>query len=88
MGVLNWSPRKNWVEKRGGLPPHIERVAVAIMARTGWDRQRAIATAINSDKRRTATGRERNFKKNPRIRGRKMPAIVAGIARWEAMKNG
>lgn len=88
MGALDRSPRANWVEKRGGLPPHIERVALAILRQNpGWSIQRAIRTAINSDKSRTATGRERNFKGNPRIRAFKMPAIVAGIARWEAMKG-
>ncbi len=76
------------VEKRGGLPKHIEDVALAILRRNPtWTVQRAIATAINSDKARLATTRERNFKGNPRIRAKKMPAIAAGIARWTAMKG-
>lgn len=87
MGALNWSPKKNWVEKRGGLPPHIEKVALAIMRERGLDRQTAIKFAIAADKRWAKSRRVHQFKGNPRIRAAKMPAIVAAAARWEAMKG-
>ena len=87
MGKLNWSPRKNWVEKRGGLPPHIEKVALAIMRDHGKDRQTAIRMAIAADKRWSKSGRVHQFKGNPRIRARKMVAIIGAAAHWEGMKN-
>lgn len=87
-GRLDRSPKSNWVQRAGGLPKHIEDTALAILRKNpSWSVSRAIATAINSDKARLASSRERNFKGNPRIRGSKMPAIAAGIARWQAMKG-
>lgn len=49
-GRLDWSPKKNWVEKNGGLPKYIEDIALALI-RKGMTRERAIATAISRIKR-------------------------------------
>lgn len=46
-GRLNWSPRKNWVDRVGGLPRYIEDIAIALIRERGMPRDRAIAVAIS-----------------------------------------
>ena len=44
-GDLNWSPKENWVDKVGGLPRYIDRIAGDVMT-SGHDRTAAIKIAI------------------------------------------
>lgn len=46
-GRLDWSPKSNWIEDNGGLPPYIEEIAVALIRDHGWSRERAIPVAKN-----------------------------------------
>lgn len=74
---LNRSPRKNWVEKRGGLPKYIERVAKQMEAK-GYPRRKAIQLAIGIIKR-WAAGKGGV--------GKDIQAQAAkALAQWNAMK--
>lgn len=44
-------PRQNWVDKAGGLPDFIKRVAKHIMADSGYTQSRAIAAAVSQCKK-------------------------------------
>ena len=44
---LDRSPKKNWVDKVGGLPKYIEEVAESLHRKRGMTISRAIATAIS-----------------------------------------
>lgn len=61
----------NWVEKHGGLPKYIERVAKHIMADSGYTVSRAIAAAISQTKKRAAKGNAE---------------AAAAVAQWQRMK--
>ena len=52
---LDRSPRSNWVERTGGLPDYIERIAKHLHAQ-GMSISHAIATAVNTVKRWAAGG--------------------------------
>lgn len=84
MGALDRSPRKNWVEEQGGLPPYIERIAVQLVAQ-GWSHSRAIATAINAAKRMCATG-DLNWPGVQNVNAGSRAQACAAVARWTAMK--
>lgn len=49
--VPNKPGSTNWVEKHGGLPSYIERIAKHLISDQGYTTSRAIATAINTVKR-------------------------------------
>jgi len=68
---LDRSPKKNWVEKSGGLPDYIERVAKHIHYEGGKDISRAIAMAISQVRKWAAQGKAEAAK---------------AIAQWEALK--
>lgn len=68
---LDRSPKKNWVEKAGGLPDYFERVAKHIHYEGGKDISTAIRMAISQVKKWAAQG--------------KAEAIKA-VAQWEKMK--
>lgn len=60
---LDRSPRSNWVEESGGLPPGIRKVARAIKKRNpSWSLQRAIATAWSMSKKWAAGGSAKGAK--------------------------
>jgi hypothetical protein len=83
MGRLNLSPRSNWVEKRGGLPDYIDRIAVHLVEQ-GFTRQRAIATAVSTVKRWCATGYHHQWKKS--LSGAARAKACAAAAQWAALK--
>lgn len=64
-------PGTNWVEKAGGLPRFIRRVAKHIMADSGYTTSRAIAAAVSQTKKFAAKGN---------------PEAIAAVAQWERMK--
>jgi len=74
---LNVSPKKNWVEKKGGLPPYVCAIAKGIM-RSGRSRQTAIQMAIGRVKVWAAGGG--NVKADTRAKAAK------AVAQWEKMK--
>lgn len=82
-GQLNRSPKKNWVEARGGLPAYVNSVATAL-ERGGMTRSRAIATAVNTIKQACATGLWGGQKRkiSPAIQA----AACKAAAQWEALK--
>lgn len=52
---LDASPRKNWVENAGGLPPYVRKLARGIM-KSGKSKEQAIAIAISRIKKWAAGG--------------------------------
>lgn len=75
---LDRSPKKNWVEQRGGLPRYIRMVANAMM-RKGRPRSLAIRLAI---------GIVRNWATHQNVSPKVKAAAIKAIAEWEAMKKG
>lgn len=61
----------NWVERAGGLPSYIERVAKHIAADSGYPVSRAIASAVSQVKKWAAQGN---------------PQAIRAVAQWEALK--
>ncbi len=64
---LDSSPRKNWVEQAGGLPPFVREV-VRELIKQGMTKQHAVATALSRIKAWAATGN---------------PKAAAALADWE-----
>ena len=70
-GKLDWSPKSNWVEDNGGLPPGIESMAIHMMKASGLTREHAIAASVTRAKVLAAKGKARWVKE---------------VAKWEALK--
>lgn len=83
-GELNISPKSNWVEAKGGLPPYMNSIATALVKK-GMDRSRAIATAVSVCKRTCATGHWNGNPKSP-VSAAIKAAACSAVSRWEAMK--
>ena len=83
-GRLDRSPKKNWVEKAGGLPDYIERIAVHLK-RKGMTTSHAIAVAINAVKKMRATG-DVNWPGLQNVNMGSRAQACAAVARWTAMK--
>lgn len=76
---LDRSPKKNWVEKAGGLPSYIERIAKHIHYEGGKDISTAISMAISQVKKWAAGGGGVS---------EKTQALAAkALAQWEALKG-
>jgi hypothetical protein len=82
---LNWSPKKNWVEKRGGLPPYVVRIAKHLIAK-GFSRSHAIATAINVVKKMGKSG-DLNWPGRQHANAGSRAQAAGATAHWERMKN-
>lgn len=82
---LNESPRKNWVEKRGGLPKYVVRIAKHLIAK-GFSKSHAIATAINVVKKMAASG-DLNWPGKQNVNAKSRGEAVGAVGRWESMKN-
>ena len=76
---LERSPKENWVEKAGGLPSYIERIAKHLHYEKGMTISHAIATAVNTVKKWCAGG------KGKTTAATKAKACAA-VAQWEAKK--
>ena len=83
-GRLDRSPKANWVEKAGGLPDYIERIAVHLK-RKGKTTSHAIAIAINAAKKMCATG-DLNWPGLQQVNPGSKAQACAAVARWTAMK--
>lgn len=60
---LNKSPKKNWVENSGGLPPAVRaRVRALKRANPAWTLERCIATAWSQYKKEAAAGSAKGTK--------------------------
>lgn len=74
---LDSSPKKNWVEKAGGLPNYICHVAKGIM-KSGKSKGTAIAMAVSTMKRWVVGGDKVNADTRAKA--------AAALAEWEALK--
>lgn len=75
---LNRSPKKNWVEKAGGLPPYVRGVARGIAKKHGGP--------VTSKDIKIAVARMKLWSvksKNPAVRA----AAAKAVAQWEASKG-
>jgi hypothetical protein len=83
-GRLNVSPKENWVDKVGGLPDYIDRIAVHLVEK-GMSRSHAIAVAVNAAKRMCATG-DLNFPGSQNVNPGSRAEACKAVAEWEAKK--
>jgi len=74
----------NWVEKAGGLPKYIKRIAKHLQEK-GMDESRAIATAVNAAKKMCSTG-DTNFPGKQDVNPGSRAEACAAVAEWEAKK--
>ena len=79
---LDRSPKANWVDKAGGLPNYIERIAKHLHYEKGMDISRAIATAVNVVKKMCATG-ELNWPGHQTANAGSQAEACAAVASWE-----
>lgn len=76
----------NWVEKAGGLPSYIKRIATHLEKQPGFDKSRAIATAVNAAKRMCATG-DTNWPGRQEVNPGSRAQACAAVAEWEAKRG-
>jgi len=76
--------KKNWVEKAGGLPKYIKRIAKHLQQK-GMDESRAIATAVNAAKKMCSTG-DVNFPGKQEVNPGSKAEACAAVADWEKKK--
>jgi hypothetical protein len=74
----------NWVEKAGGLPQYIKRIAKHLTEK-GMDQSRAIATAVNAAKKSCASG-DTNFPGVQHVNPGSRAEACAAVADWERKK--
>lgn len=77
-GLLDRSPKKNWVERAGGLPSYIEKIADSIHRKRGLPISRAISVAVGVVKRWARGGGDVNA--DTRAKAAK------AVAQWEKLK--
>jgi len=75
---LDRSPKKNWVENRGGLPPYIRKIARAIHQKRGIPLDRAIPIAIGKIKDWARGGDD--------VTAKTRAKAAAALAKWTALK--
>lgn len=84
-GLLNFSPKQNWVDKAGGLPQYIDRIAKHLHDK-GYSVSHAVATAVNVVKKACETG-DLNY---PGIQHENIGSqaeACAAVAEWESLKS-
>lgn len=86
MGQLDRSPKANWVERAGGLPSYIERIAVHLVNERGFSVGHAVATAVNAARTWCSTGDVKQWPGFQNINAGSRAEACAAVARWEAMK--
>jgi hypothetical protein len=80
---LDRSPKKNWVERAGGLPRYIVRIAKHLL-RKGMTMSHAIATAINAVKKMCLTG-DLNWPGLQNVNLGSKAQACAAYAKWKSM---
>jgi len=78
---LNRSPKKNWVERGGGLPKYICAIARALV-RNGHPMSSAISIAISRAKHWATAGEQSGHAVHPETRAK----AAAAVSQWEALK--
>lgn len=88
MGKLERKPGgpDNWIEREGGLPRYIERIAIHLVNERGFTVSHAIATAVNAAKTWCRTGDVKQWAGFQNINAGSRAQACAAVARWEAMK--
>ena len=76
--------RTNWVEKAGGLPSYIKRIAKHLQHK-GMTESHAIATAVNAAKKMCATG-DLNWPGLQNVNPGSKAEACAAVADWERKK--
>jgi hypothetical protein len=74
----------NWVEKAGGLPKYIKRIAKHLQEK-GMDESQAIATAVNAAKKMCSTG-DTNWPGSQEVNAGSRAEACAAVEEWEAKK--
>lgn len=74
----------NWVEKAGGLPKYIKRIAKHLQEK-GMDQSQAIATAVNAAKKMCSTG-DTNWPGSQEVNAGSRAEACAAVEEWEAKK--
>lgn len=82
---LDRSPKKNWVDKAGGLPKYIERIAKHLHYEKGRDVGQAIAIAVNVVKKMCSTG-DLNFPGKQSTNAGSRAEACNAVKEWEAKK--
>lgn len=75
----------NWVDRAGGLPRYIDRIARHLHHDKGMPVGRAIAIAVNVVKKMCASG-DLNFKGRQSANAGSRAEACAAVAQWEKMK--
>lgn len=76
---------QNWVDRVGGLPSYIERIAKHLVYEKGMTISHAIATAVNAVKKMCATG-DLNWPGLQSVNLGSRAEACAAVASWEAKK--
>lgn len=84
---LDRSPKKNEVERRGGLPMYIRRIANHLHAEKGMTIGHAIATAKNAAAKMCASG-DLNFHGKQNVNAGSRAEACAAIEDWNARIKG
>lgn len=77
--------KSNWVDKTGGLPSYIERIAKHLHYEKGMPIGRAIATAVNAAKKMCATG-DLNFPGRQTLNVGSRAQACKAVAEWNAKR--
>lgn len=78
--------KQNWVDRAGGLPSYIERIAKHLHYEKGMPISRAIAVAVNTVKRWAAGGTVTEHGTTKRITPETQAQAAKAVAEWEAKK--
>lgn len=78
--------KQNWVDKAGGLPSYIERIAKHLHYEQGMEISRAIAVAVNTVKRWAAGGTVTEHGTTRHISPKTQALAAKAVAEWEAKK--
>lgn len=71
--------KNNWVDKTGGLPSYIERIAKHLVADQGFSTSRAIATAVSTIRRWSRGGDD--------VSAKTQALASRALAEWNRMKS-
>lgn len=82
--LVNKPGKTNWVERSGGLPSFIKRIAKHLVSERGYNESRAIATAVSQCKKVCATGR--TFGGQQSVSPAARQRYCKAAAEWEAKR--
>lgn len=84
---LDRSPKENWVDRAGGLPMYIRRIANHLHQEKGKTIGHSIAIAVNAVKKMCATG-DVNWPGAQQVNAKSRAEACAAVASWERKKAG